>query len=225
MSDRMKSSLPDDTGLEPQNDLFRPFPRDVFPTPLARFVEAQAASLNCDEANVALPVLSALASAIGATRRIRIKRNWIEPAVLWTAVVSNRGVRTGQQNIVGRPALHHVDGEVFALRRRDEEKRHLRMQGPGEAERGGSVKTWYSGVGENEAEAFLAEGCEKLLTRLDALGLAQNAGLSERGIDQFRVCRVALKMDESQRLSHRLHRDGVRWTGRLPGWFFRGAVR
>ena len=114
MSDRMKSSLPDDTGLEPQNDLFRPFPRDVFPTSLARFVEAQAASLNCDEANVALPVLSTLASAIGATRRIRIKRNWIEPAVLWTAVVSNRGVRTGQPVQAAIEPLAVRQDEAFA---------------------------------------------------------------------------------------------------------------
>ena len=131
MSDRMKSSLPDDTGLEPQNDLFRPFPRDVFPAPLARFVEAQAASLNCDEANVALPVLSALASAIGATRRIRIKRNWIEPAVLCAELLAGSRFARHWRKIHRHSAfsqawpyrtsgrIDHLESRFHASRQRD----------------------------------------------------------------------------------------------------------
>jgi hypothetical protein len=40
---------------------------------------------------IGLPMLVALASAIGATRRIRLKATWAEPAVLWGAVVAESG--------------------------------------------------------------------------------------------------------------------------------------
>jgi hypothetical protein len=67
---------------------FQPFPVESLPQPVQQFVVAQANSLNCDAAAVALPVLSVLASAIGGTRRIELKRGWSEPAILWTALVN-----------------------------------------------------------------------------------------------------------------------------------------
>jgi hypothetical protein len=67
---------------------FQPFPVESLPLPVQQFVTAQANSLNCDTAAVALPVLSVLASAIGGTRRIELKRGWSEPAILWTALVN-----------------------------------------------------------------------------------------------------------------------------------------
>jgi hypothetical protein len=67
---------------------FQPFPVESLPQPVQQFVTAQANSLNCDMSAVALPVLSVLASAIGGTRRIELKRGWSEPAILWTALVN-----------------------------------------------------------------------------------------------------------------------------------------
>jgi hypothetical protein len=67
---------------------FQPFPVESLPQPVQQFVTAQANSLNCDTSAVALPVLSVLASAIGGTRRIELKRGWSEPAILWTALVN-----------------------------------------------------------------------------------------------------------------------------------------
>ncbi|HEY4258839.1 MAG TPA: DUF3987 domain-containing protein, partial [Schlesneria sp.] len=67
---------------------YQPFPVESLPQPVQQFVTAQANSLNCDTAAVALPVLSVLASAIGGTRRIELKRGWSEPAILWTALVN-----------------------------------------------------------------------------------------------------------------------------------------
>ncbi len=64
------------------------FPVESLPQPVQQFVTAQANSLNCDASAVALPVLSVLASAIGGTRRIELKRGWSEPAILWTALVN-----------------------------------------------------------------------------------------------------------------------------------------
>jgi hypothetical protein len=40
---------------------------------------------------VALPALSALASAIGNSRRIRIKNGWVEPSIIWTTVIALSG--------------------------------------------------------------------------------------------------------------------------------------
>lgn len=63
------------------------------PGPVGDYVAAQARALDCDPVSVALPVLSALAAAIGKSRRIRLKRSWTEPCVLWTAVIGNHGLR------------------------------------------------------------------------------------------------------------------------------------
>lgn len=86
----------DDGWMDPRSTPFEKFPIELLPVPVRSFVVSQARSMRCEEASVALPALSALAAAIGATRRIRLKRNWIEPAVLWTAVISDRSVRPDQ---------------------------------------------------------------------------------------------------------------------------------
>ena len=68
---------------------YQPLPLACFPEPVREFIAAQARTLRCDPSAVALPVLSVLASALGGTQRIRIKRTWTEPAILWTALIAN----------------------------------------------------------------------------------------------------------------------------------------
>jgi hypothetical protein len=68
-----------------------PFPVDVLPEPCRRFVVEGAAAIGCDPAFVALPLLAALASAIGNARRVELKRSWTEPAVVWDAIVGDSG--------------------------------------------------------------------------------------------------------------------------------------
>ncbi|MBA3313340.1 MAG: DUF3987 domain-containing protein [Planctomycetaceae bacterium] len=68
-----------------------PFPTDVLPYPLAEFVRASAAAIGCDEALVALPLLGALAGAVGNARRVKLKRTWSEPAVLWACTIGDSG--------------------------------------------------------------------------------------------------------------------------------------
>ncbi|MHB1422806.1 MAG: DUF3987 domain-containing protein [Gemmataceae bacterium] len=70
---------------------YEPFPLNALPGGPRDFVRQAAAALGCDPALVALPVLAALAAAIGNTRAIRLKRGWTEPAILWTALVSDSG--------------------------------------------------------------------------------------------------------------------------------------
>ena len=70
---------------------FEPFPVEVFPEPVRRFVTEEAAAIDCDSSFVALPVLAGLAGAIGNTRRIELKHSWTEPAILWCAIVGESG--------------------------------------------------------------------------------------------------------------------------------------
>jgi len=70
---------------------FAPFPADVLPEPIRGFVTEAAKAIGCDASYIALPLLSGLASAIGNTRRIALKRGWTEPAIVWTAIVGDSG--------------------------------------------------------------------------------------------------------------------------------------
>ncbi|MBP7937497.1 MAG: DUF3987 domain-containing protein, partial [Phycisphaerae bacterium] len=70
---------------------FRRFPVDVLPEPVRSFVRKAADTIGCDPSFVALPLLSALASAIGNTHRIQLKRGWTEPCILWTVIVGESG--------------------------------------------------------------------------------------------------------------------------------------
>lgn len=70
---------------------YQPFPTEQLPEPIRALVEDGAAAIGCDTAFIALPTLAALASAIGNTRRVRLKRTWTEPAILWAAVVGESG--------------------------------------------------------------------------------------------------------------------------------------
>jgi hypothetical protein len=73
--------------LEP----YRPFPVDTLPTPLNEFVAQGAAALGCDPAYVALPALAVVASAVGTTRALRLKRGWEEPSIVWAVVAGDSG--------------------------------------------------------------------------------------------------------------------------------------
>ena len=68
-----------------------PFPTGILPPVLAQFIAEIADAMVCDESYISLPLLAAVASAIGNTRRIALKRSWSEPAVLWCAVVGDSG--------------------------------------------------------------------------------------------------------------------------------------
>jgi hypothetical protein len=70
---------------------WKSFPVDALPSPVARFVREGAAAIGCDPTYIGLPLLAALGSAIGNTRRIRLKASWAEPAVLWCAIVGDSG--------------------------------------------------------------------------------------------------------------------------------------
>jgi hypothetical protein len=76
---------------KPKRLAYQPFPVKALPVRLAKFVARVANALGCDASYVALPLLAALAAAIGNSRAIRLKRGWVEPAIVWAAIVGDSG--------------------------------------------------------------------------------------------------------------------------------------
>jgi len=72
---------------------YTPFPVEALPEPVRSYVADGAEAIGCDESFIALPMLSGLAAAVGNTRRIKLKRGWAEPAILWTAVIGESGTQ------------------------------------------------------------------------------------------------------------------------------------
>jgi hypothetical protein len=83
---------------------FQPFPTVALPEPIRGFVVAGAKAIGCDPSYLALPMLTALAAAIGNTRQIQLKRGWSAPAIIWTAIVGESGTsKTPAFKLVMRP--------------------------------------------------------------------------------------------------------------------------
>lgn len=70
---------------------FQPFPIDQLPEAMREIVVAGASAIGCDPSMIALPTLSVLASCIGNSHRIQLKRGWTEPSCIWTVVVIESG--------------------------------------------------------------------------------------------------------------------------------------
>jgi 5S rRNA maturation endonuclease (ribonuclease M5) len=68
-----------------------PPPLDLFPDKVQRFIRAGAATFDVDPAFFMLPVLSGAAAMIGYSRSIRLKEDYIEPAIIWTATIAPTG--------------------------------------------------------------------------------------------------------------------------------------
>jgi hypothetical protein len=93
------------------------FPVEALPEPARGYVDAASRAIGCDASYVALPLLAALAAAIGNSRTIRLKRGWSEPAVLWTVIV-------GESGTLKSPAQ---DAPLKPIRKRQDEamRKHL----------------------------------------------------------------------------------------------------
>jgi hypothetical protein len=92
-ADRARVSDAHAMAPSPPQSEYRPFPTEHLPEPVASFISNACEAVGCDPSFVALPLLSALASAIGNTRRIELKRGWSEPAILWTAIIGDSGTK------------------------------------------------------------------------------------------------------------------------------------
>jgi hypothetical protein len=92
----------------PELSTYQPFPLAALPQPTRDYVDADSAALGVDPAFVALPVLCALAGAIGNSRRLQLKKSWEEPSIVWAGVIGESGTQKS-------PGL--VAGKRFPLRR------------------------------------------------------------------------------------------------------------
>lgn len=70
---------------------WEPFPVELLPEPVAKFVAEAAERLSADATLVAFPMLAAVAATIGNRRRIELWPGWLEPPILWMAGVAAPG--------------------------------------------------------------------------------------------------------------------------------------
>ncbi len=70
---------------------WEPFPVEVLPDTLRKYSVESAAACDIDPAFVAPFVVAAVASTVGSAFRVRIKKGWFEPPILWTALVVGSG--------------------------------------------------------------------------------------------------------------------------------------
>jgi putative DNA primase/helicase len=68
-----------------------PFPVSAMPESCRRLIEEGAAAIGCPPDFVGLPMLAVLASAIGNSRVLRLKRGWEEGAALYGAIIADPG--------------------------------------------------------------------------------------------------------------------------------------
>ena len=98
---------------EPREVLkFKPFPVNALPNPVDRYVNDASKALGCDASYVALPLLSSLAAAIGNSRRVRLKKDWHEPAILWTCIVGPSGTLKSPAIAVATRSVYRREAEA-----------------------------------------------------------------------------------------------------------------
>ncbi|MEK6798934.1 MAG: YfjI family protein [Planctomycetota bacterium] len=76
---------------EPLTERFLPFPIKALPAPIDRFVRAVAEATGTDPSWAALAALAVIAGCVGNRAALILKHGWVEPSVLWAALVGKSG--------------------------------------------------------------------------------------------------------------------------------------
>lgn len=100
---------------------YSPFPVEALPPPFADLVREGAEAIGCDEALIAPPLLAAAAGTIGNARRVKLKSNWSEPAILWAIPVARSGEMKSPAFSLALQAVNEMEDEAWASYRREEE--------------------------------------------------------------------------------------------------------
>jgi 5S rRNA maturation endonuclease (ribonuclease M5) len=98
---------------QPEPPPYVPFLTDTLPKVVADFTHEGAAALGCDESYIALPLLTMLASAVGNSRCIRLKRTWCEPAMIWAVVVGESGTLKSPAHDLATKPLHRLQNTAL----------------------------------------------------------------------------------------------------------------
>ena len=85
----------------------------MLPKVVADFIHEGAAALGCDGVYIALPLLAVLASAVGNSRCIRLKRTWCEPAMIWAVVVGESGTLKSPAHDLAMKPIHQVQNTAL----------------------------------------------------------------------------------------------------------------
>jgi DNA polymerase I-like protein with 3'-5' exonuclease and polymerase domains len=116
---RAKDSVGGTSGEKTKPKLIRvpepycPFPVQALPQPIREFVVQGAAALNVDPSFLALPALAAAASLIGNSRAVCLKRDWVEPCVLWVCVVGDSGTLKTPALKMSLSILYRIQRELL----------------------------------------------------------------------------------------------------------------
>ncbi len=158
------------TSTPAEIDPYKPFPLDALPQTAALFVSEAAKALGCEASYVAAPLLAALASAIGNSRRIRLKQSWVEPPVLWAAVVGDSGtLKSPSHDAALRPLRRRQKRAMKEFKQAQAEYHNAREQYDDQ------IKAWRKAKPEERGERPeepQAPACERLLcsdTTVEAL--------------------------------------------------------
>ena len=126
LADAAEVWKPEPKQKPPKLKRFEAFPTNVLPEPIRGFVVAGAAAIGCDAANLAVPLLTAIAAAIGNSRRLFIKRGWTVPSILWSMIIGESGThKTPAVKTVMRPIHKRADE---AARRHEEESKQYEIE-------------------------------------------------------------------------------------------------
>lgn len=118
-------AAPREPDESPLTELSRPFPTLALPEAVRGLVAAGAAAIGCDPAYIAMPLLAVLGAAIGNSRRIRLKKAWSEPAIIWSAIVGNSGtVKSPALDLALRP-VRALQAKSFAFMGKTPPTRYL----------------------------------------------------------------------------------------------------
>jgi hypothetical protein len=112
----------------PQPAAYKPFPVELLPDVVQQYVWEHSQAIGVDAAFVAVPMLPVLAGLIGQARRLFVKRNWTEPAILWAATVAD--VSTGKTpgwQAATAPA-RAIERSIYELRKQTEQQYQQALQ-------------------------------------------------------------------------------------------------
>jgi len=101
---------------EPVLTVFRPFPVDALPAQIAGLVRAVAGATGTDPSWAALAALAVMAGCLGNRAAVILKRGWVEPAIVWVALVGKSGsIKSVVLRLVTRPLVELFTEERAAF--------------------------------------------------------------------------------------------------------------
>ncbi|PHN01154.1 YfjI family protein [Flavilitoribacter nigricans] len=100
------------TLIEPPMET-KPFPINVFPDVVKAYIEESTECLNLVPDFIGVGVLSAVASLIGNSYRIQIKKGWTERPILWLAIVGYSGIRKTPSLDAAILPLQKIDKSLY----------------------------------------------------------------------------------------------------------------